>query len=180
MILTLQRIEDKKINPNCWHVPGGLIIWPLASFRSRLTLSAVGVKRVTSPMMFLICALASMVAPEPFLRFLSSSGTFNGGFMMLGGALSTFGFCGGGTMLGGGMLSDAPGRRNIRGGGIPGADIHFWYYNVTDSKEELKNLKLANARAGISWYDKNLLFNQIENMEINSWETKSDCREHFI
>ena len=87
----------------------------------RLILTAVGVKRVTSPMPLLILGLASMVAE---LFFSSSPWTRSGGFMMLGGALSTLGLVVGmGIMLGitpgGGMLGGAPGGRIRRGGGIP-------------------------------------------------------------
>ena len=60
---------------------------PLASFCTRLTLSAVGMKRVTSPMTFLICGLASMVAPRFFSPPNPAPPDFWGGFIMLGGAL---------------------------------------------------------------------------------------------
>ena len=102
------------------HKPEPLLITlPLESLTIRLTRSAVGIKRVTSPIGFLICGLASMVAVLFF-----SSADFCGGFMMLGGALSTLEFTGGimpgGGIPGGGMLGGAPGGLIILGGGIPG------------------------------------------------------------
>lgn len=99
--------------------PPFLIILPLASLGSLLIFNATGVNRVTSPTTFLICGLASIVA----VFFFSSSEEICGGFIILGWALITLGFCGawvpGGTILRGGMPGGAPGGRSILGGGTP-------------------------------------------------------------
>ncbi len=106
-------------------LPVVLITLPLASFWIRLTLRAVGMNLVTSPITFLICGLASMVAP-PF--FSLAPPAFCGGFMILGGALSTLGFDGGppigGGTPGGGIPGGAPGGRISLGGGMPVKQRH--------------------------------------------------------
>lgn len=92
---------------------------PLASFSSRFTFRAVGIKRVTSPITCLICGLASIVARF----FFFSSLVFSGSFMILGGALKMLGLTGKPTTPGGGTPGGtpggAPGGRNILGGGKP-------------------------------------------------------------
>lgn len=94
------------------------MMWPFESFISLFTRRATGVNRVTSPIKFLICGFATIIA-----AFLVSSSFFWGSFMMLGGALNTFAFCRGipgSDIPGGGMFGGIPGGRSILGGGIPG------------------------------------------------------------
>lgn len=109
----------------------GLMIWPLESLISRLTRSAVGMKRVESPITWRIIGLASIVAAATAARLRSSSltsaaGALSGGFIILGGALSTPATelggpaKAGGGILGGGILGGGiPGGRIKRGGGTP-------------------------------------------------------------
>jgi len=103
----------------------GLITCPLASFISRLTRSAVGMNRVTSPMTCRICGFASIVADVDSRRVLSLLGAgaaLCGGFMMVGGALSTPGLApaaGGACSVGGGTLGGKPGGLTNRGGRTP-------------------------------------------------------------
>lgn len=87
--------------------------------------SAVGMKRVESPITCRICGLASIIAEATRDRLSSPRGTkaLSGGFMMLGGALSTpeaepeadDRLRLGGGKFGGGI----PGGRINRGGGMP-------------------------------------------------------------
>ena len=115
-----------EVAPGNWGpaVTAGLITCPLASFISRLTRSVVGMNRVTSPMTCRICGLASIVADvDSLLSSLGAGAALCGGFMMLGGALSTPGLApaaaGGICNVGGGTFSGKPGGRTSRGGGTP-------------------------------------------------------------
>jgi len=102
---------------------------PLASLISRFTRSAVGMNRVTSPITCLICGLASIVAELDSRRPVSSPPAgvaLCGGFMMLGGALSTPGLApadNGGCSVGGGTFGGKPGGRTSRGGGTPATNF---------------------------------------------------------
>ena len=120
---------------NCGAVAAvaGFITWPFASFISRFTRSAVGINRVTSPMTCRICGFASIVAELESLWLLSSLAAgvaLCGGFMMLGGALSTPGLApaaDGACSAGGGTLGGKPGGRTSRGGGTPATNyINFF------------------------------------------------------
>ena len=104
-----------------------LITRPLLSFTVLLTLSAVGMNLVTSPMTCLICGLADIVAPSCLL-WPSGLGTssvetspFCPGRMILGGALSTLGLAlaRSGTATPGGAGTpggaDTPGGKRMRG-----------------------------------------------------------------
>lgn len=93
-----------------------------------MILTAVGVNLVTSPMVVLIFGFATMVA-ELFLS--SSACARKGGFIMLGGALSTLGLPAAIAIIpgkpGGGTFGRAPGGRRRRGGGTPEKKCTYFY-----------------------------------------------------
>jgi len=126
-MVTNGRNNNEVIPGNCGPAAAaaGLITCPFASFISRFTRRVVGINRVTSPMTCRICGLASIVAELVSRRSTSSPPAgvaLCGGFMMLGGALSTPGLApaaDGACSAGGGMPGGKPGGRTSRGGGTP-------------------------------------------------------------